>query len=398
MKNLRWIAAALTLGVALTTRSSRLWADEPQGTGVQFAAIEGSVDAALGKAKTEKRSAALFFTEEFCGPCEAMEAEALRTEQAARTTAGVLCLKLDLSRDSDRDVAKRFQVEEAPVVIWLGPDGAEVDRIIGFGEAGSFLARLQEIREGKNTIPALRTALAAAPTDSEVLLALGERLARADPPAAVSLMDRYLAKEQGVTAAANRAFLIKAEAAARSGNATAWSESLRLVAERFSQTDETQGFLIPSVAPMETRAPTALLAFVEAYRQRFSPDVQYALLDMAVGAHVRGVRGALKAQAQIAGEDAAKLENIASNGLALGAVGPELLALAQRAVKLDSKSARALDTLARVQFRMGRLDEAIATEERALAAGGSPALLRDIAEQLAQMRAVREHRQKQPGR
>ena len=62
-----------------------------------------------------------------------------------------------------------------PTYILYSPDGQEIDRLLGYQQADTFMIELKNYLAGKNTLPDYQKRLAAAPDDPELHYALGEK-------------------------------------------------------------------------------------------------------------------------------------------------------------------------------------------------------------------------------
>jgi tetratricopeptide (TPR) repeat protein len=73
-------------------------------------------------------------------------------------------------------VRKTFRVQGLPTVLFLAPDGEEIDRLCGFdGDKGAWYRELQELVRGEHTLRALLEREKAAPDDVEVQYRLAKR-------------------------------------------------------------------------------------------------------------------------------------------------------------------------------------------------------------------------------
>src|SRR5687768_11808988 len=95
-------------------------------------------EAALERAKAEKKLLLLDFTASWCAPCKKMEKDTWAAEDVRKWLAeNALAIQIDV--DEQKELAERFKIEAMPTVIALR-DGAEFDRVVGYKNAAQFLA------------------------------------------------------------------------------------------------------------------------------------------------------------------------------------------------------------------------------------------------------------------
>jgi tetratricopeptide (TPR) repeat protein/thioredoxin-related protein len=110
--------------------------EKPAAPHVPF--IEGRPFAEiLKKAKAEKKPVMIDVYTVWCGPCKLMDRTTFADPAViAWTKANVVPARLDAERGEGRRVAIRHAVFSFPTVLFLDPDGNEIDRLLGaFGPA-----------------------------------------------------------------------------------------------------------------------------------------------------------------------------------------------------------------------------------------------------------------------
>jgi thioredoxin-like negative regulator of GroEL len=89
------------------------------------------------------------------------------------------------------ELARRFGVDSYPTIVFVGPDGDEVDRILGYLPPGEFLRQTRRIRTG-DTFMACLYRLAENPADAEALSrAVSGLLERSDPEGAIARVKAF---------------------------------------------------------------------------------------------------------------------------------------------------------------------------------------------------------------
>src|SRR5204862_2089042 len=122
-----------------------------------------------------------------------------------------LCASAKKDDEAGAKVHQRFGIDTVPTVLFLDPQGAVVDLMIGYVPLKEFLAEVKRIRAGTDTIPDLRKKAAAAPQDLplQLRLALKLRLAK-DKAGALPVIDAIIGKDpKSATEAGAEAMLLK---------------------------------------------------------------------------------------------------------------------------------------------------------------------------------------------
>lgn len=108
-------------------------------------------EAALAEASAAGRPVLLDFSAEWCVPCHELDAATFTDPEVVRATAGFTRLKVDLTRfdaPESQALRTRFAVAGVPTLVFLAPDGREVEaaRSVGFVDAGRFLEHVERAR------------------------------------------------------------------------------------------------------------------------------------------------------------------------------------------------------------------------------------------------------------
>lgn len=88
-----------------------------------------------------------------------MDEDTFSNDSVVTEMGNFLCMNLDKESESGKAVAKSFGVGPLPTLLFLDPDGAPRDSIIGYMPPEKFLAEVLRIKSGEGTIPGLRGAL-----------------------------------------------------------------------------------------------------------------------------------------------------------------------------------------------------------------------------------------------
>ena len=136
------LVALLTLGMlALPAAGQSPWRE--------------GLDAALADAKRTGKPVVIDFTAGWCGACKVLETRAFRDPGVHRLLSqDYIAVRVDC--DQERALSDRFQVRSLPTLVVVSPNGEEVNRRTGSGEAA-------EISRWLNQFKGRSQAVAAAP-------------------------------------------------------------------------------------------------------------------------------------------------------------------------------------------------------------------------------------------
>jgi len=114
----------------------------------------------------------------WCGPCKKLD-EATWKDQGVRDwlSKQAVCLKVDAEKDEP--LAAKYRVNVYPTVLLLRPDGTEIDRLIGYRDAKTFLADAREALAGNDSLARARKKLEGANANNPMLrMSYGDALAQ----------------------------------------------------------------------------------------------------------------------------------------------------------------------------------------------------------------------------
>jgi thiol:disulfide interchange protein len=118
------------------------------------------VDAALAKAKTDKKPVLVEFTgSDWCPPCMMMHEKVFSKKSfLEKASAKFILVKIDIPRgnkelyEKNQKVLKKYKVKGVPTVILFSKSGKEFDRFTAsqYASVSKFLAHLNESLEKKD--------------------------------------------------------------------------------------------------------------------------------------------------------------------------------------------------------------------------------------------------------
>jgi len=114
----------------------------------------------------------------WCGPCKKLD-ETTWKDQEVRDwlSKAAVCLKVDAEKDEP--LAAKYRINVYPTVLLLRPDGAEIDRLVGYRDAKTFLADAREALAGNNSLARARKKLEGTnANDPSLRMSYGDALAQ----------------------------------------------------------------------------------------------------------------------------------------------------------------------------------------------------------------------------
>jgi tetratricopeptide (TPR) repeat protein len=271
--------------------------------------------------------------------------------------------------DTEKAATKRYAVGGYPTIVFADAAGGEVDRISGWMKTDAYAAEVGRILSGEGTLPVLRKRVDEAPDDVDAAVALGAKYARSDAKEAARVFSGLVEKTKDKDRATQAKVRLEYAAALfGSGDAAGAMTQAEALVREFADT--------PSAAAVASRAGEAFLsadtaralAFLDAARPLAKEPAEKAAVErLAVTAHKNAIVAAFRRQAAAAGDDPAALNEIAWTCFEMKVNIREALDWARTAVDKSDRDPAILDTLANLLWLTGKRDEALKTEEEALA-------------------------------
>jgi thiol-disulfide isomerase/thioredoxin len=118
-----------------------------------------SLDQAREAATKEgKRLILIDFYTVWCEPCKKLDQTTWKDEEVrVWLTQEAVCLKVDAEKNEA--LAETYRVNAYPTVMLLRPDGTEIDHLVGYRDAKTFLADAREALAGNDTLSRARKKL-----------------------------------------------------------------------------------------------------------------------------------------------------------------------------------------------------------------------------------------------
>jgi tetratricopeptide (TPR) repeat protein len=257
---------------------------------------------------------------------------------AAFVNEKLISIKIDAEKGEGIEIAKRYDVQAFPTILVIKSNGDEIDRVLGFVEAGPFLNTMKEYVNGVNTFGLLKAQLESDPSD---------------PDLTYKLSKKYLDRYEQIAATEHFRRLIELD-----------PDNL------LGHNDEAE-FNIAGSSLRDSKDPSRLVVFSEKYPQ--SELAQQALYSL--WRHYINAKDGENASEYFTRftkrwpNNASMMNNYAWTCAEQGINLDQAAEVAKKAVELatkDDERAMYLDTYATVEFTRGNVEEAIRLEQHAL--------------------------------
>lgn len=164
---LRHLALLAALGLALLVLVAPSTASA-DSTIERIAWRTDAPDTVLADADASNRIVMVDVYATWCGPCHMLDRETFPDSRVVELSQKMLALKIDGETPPGEALMARYHVVAFPTVLFLNPDGTELDRIVGFVDADEFARIASGYLEGRGTLEDLENALARTPDDLEL--------------------------------------------------------------------------------------------------------------------------------------------------------------------------------------------------------------------------------------
>lgn len=155
-----------------------------------------TLDQALAEATSADRIVMIDVRANHCGQCVIMETDFWNTPAGAAFADGMIPLKIDSTTPAGIELSKRYPITGLPCVIFVRPDGTEIDRVVGYETVAKFLDEAEQLKNGIDPLPAMEKMLAAHPDSLPLMQPILERyLFRYREVEAKAMLDRILAHD-----------------------------------------------------------------------------------------------------------------------------------------------------------------------------------------------------------
>lgn len=325
-----------------------------------------------------------------CGPCEGL-LSATASDSGLRRLLQSFVVRTFTPHASfadDREI-HRLGVMGFPTLLFFGPDGGLVDRVDGFPGVDGLRDSLQRVRDGRETIPALRRALEAEPTSIPTLLSLARKLYRSNPDEALGLVARAkrVATDTGDPDSQAACLLVEALVYHRSGQTAEAASRLQALLENHEGTGAAARAATEALPLLMALPPAQATWLLTRGVQLTEHPRQKEYLERTLRMmHLRAVSESVLRSATET-EDTAELAHLLSlcldHGLQLGVTEE----LAKKLLRVSDRSVHALVQLARYREMRGDFAQALDLLREAQGCTSTPAEEASVARAFAVLRA-----------
>jgi hypothetical protein len=158
--------------------------------GVQWRDL--SIEQAIAEAREKDTLVMVDVWDSHCGACLDLDSEVFQSADGATLAEGLIPIKVQSTLDAGKAFMKLYPVTGLPSLIFIRPDGTEVDRVEGYSRGRVFfLDAARPLRDGLDPLPTMEKKLAARPDSLPLLLDVMEKyLFRKREAEANSIYDR----------------------------------------------------------------------------------------------------------------------------------------------------------------------------------------------------------------
>lgn len=173
-----WLAVFATLVVAgCQPDSSKTWFD-------------GDLETAFAAAEARDTLVMVEFYAEWCNWCRRLETDTFSVPEVRSELQALVSVKLNAEKEG-AELADRFEVDSYPTLIFLDSNGNEMDRILGYLPPDGFLRRVQRIRKGDTFLACLRQLEEDPGNIDAIERSVNGLLERSDPEGAISRIEAF---------------------------------------------------------------------------------------------------------------------------------------------------------------------------------------------------------------
>jgi thiol:disulfide interchange protein DsbD len=126
-----------------------LWAAWPTGEGATIRWQPYS-DAAVADARAQRIPVVIDVAAEWCIPCKEMDATTFRDPEVGEEAENFRMLKLDMTLEGEENdrLTEHFVIRGVPTTMFLGRDGEEIERKVGYVSAEEMVEAMRRTRDG----------------------------------------------------------------------------------------------------------------------------------------------------------------------------------------------------------------------------------------------------------
>lgn len=137
----------------------------------------GSYSEVLSKAKSENKIVMIDFFTDWCKWCVELDKVVYTNKEVSEfANTNQINWKIDAEKGEGVDLAKKYNIKGYPTIVFVDPDGKEIDRIVGYLKPAEFLQLIKDFNAGVNTYGDLKNKLEVNPDDATINYLMGKKL------------------------------------------------------------------------------------------------------------------------------------------------------------------------------------------------------------------------------
>lgn len=131
-----WILFLILVVVAIASIASNLWRP------AERIPWRGDMSSARAEAQADKKPMLLYFTADWCGPCQSLKRTTWADKNVESTLASFVPVKIDI--DENPDLAMRYRVQAVPYFVLQGADDQPIKVATGAMDSSTFIQWLTQ--------------------------------------------------------------------------------------------------------------------------------------------------------------------------------------------------------------------------------------------------------------
>lgn len=156
--------------------------------------FDGSFEEALAAAGEQDKMLLVDVWSDHCAQCGIMDEEVWSSAEGVTLVGDAIAVKVPSDAPESYPFRHTYPITGLPAILLLGPDGVEVNRVVGYNHRDEFMVEASEMMTGVDPLPELEKRVAANPNDTATRLELLETyLFRVKEADAKEQMDQILA-------------------------------------------------------------------------------------------------------------------------------------------------------------------------------------------------------------
>ncbi|MBL7074793.1 tetratricopeptide repeat protein [candidate division KSB1 bacterium] len=144
-----------------------------QKSGVEEIRWASSYDQAIEEAQQLGRGILIDFYTDRCSWCQRLADSTFTDEEFIKFSKDFVMLKVNAKEDTI--LAQNYRIAGYPTIVYLDPNGQEVDRLYGYFPPQEFIQKIRDYQQGKGTLAALLESEKERPDSLDLLMEIGEK-------------------------------------------------------------------------------------------------------------------------------------------------------------------------------------------------------------------------------